>query len=389
MPRLVFVLLMIGVLGVVAAATLSAAPPTTEQLKAAILKPEDAGPDFTTEFDGVSGDTGPLYLAQYIRLAPREVVSVMLADAGQSTLEEVSRSFLQGVASVPSDTTAQPVPTPAVGRESVSGRFTARVQGVDVMGELVAWQQGEVLALVSTIGGTSERLLSLVDRQQARLYITFTPTITCAIFAWQEEAQAVLALDPADPHKLDPAASGVACAELAKRPPPGAGIVTGTGSAVTITPTPTATPAPPLDPVRALVGKTTDVCTGQNRLRTTIEQADIHGVVGDRLRSGWIVLIVRVINLGPAIRNVPLFLQNEEGRGYNVLPQRQESVAAPGIMYPREPLSFDYSLISLPPDTVRPPVNMEAGQSLRVAAAFGPIGDFRPVGLWAGRQCPP
>lgn len=389
MPRLVIAFLTILVLGALAVTGLSAAPPTTEQLKAAILKPEDAGSDFITAFDGTFGDSGQVYAVQYFRLASSPGgVGALLADAALYTPEEAARSFIQGISLVANDASSETLPAPMIGSQPERRRFTAQVRGADLGGELIAWRQGEVLALVSLLGGAPERLLSLVERQQARLYVTFAPALTCATFAWQEEAQAVLALDPADPYKLDPTSSGVACAELAKRPPPAVGVVAAATPTPIATPAPAAAPTPAADPARALAGQTKDVCTAQNRLRTSIESAELLELPGGVRYPGIIILIVRVINLGPAIRNVPLWLVDAQNLGYSALPQRLEPESLPG-MFPRERPAFDYSLLSLPPDVLRPPVNLEAGQNARVVAAFEVGSTFRPVGLWGGRQCPP
>jgi hypothetical protein len=395
MPRIVIALLLCGALAAAAATRLSAAPPTTEQLRAALLKPEDAGQDFTTEFERATGDNGEVVVARYVQIQPRQVVSVMLTDAGLGTPEDLARSFLQGVAA---SANVETLPAPAIGRQPARHRHTATAQDADIEGELIAWRQGDVLALVSLLGGTSERLWSLVDRQQARLYVIFTPAISCATFTWQEEAQAALALDPADPHGLDPTRSGLACSELAKRTEAGAtsaatpspaAVMTATPTATAVAPTPTATPANSLEAVRALIGQPKEICTPQNRLRTTIESAIVIPSPNALLGREVAVLIVQVVNLGPAIQNVPLWLVNAQNRGYSALPQRMEPEYIPGSTRSSERLAFDYTQINLPPDALRPPVSLGPGQSTRVAAAFSLPDGFQPVGLWGGRQCPP
>ncbi|MFN8557383.1 MAG: hypothetical protein U0531_08535 [Dehalococcoidia bacterium] len=171
---------------VVAAAVWSApavqAARTQQELASAALTATDLGPGFTamdvspqasSQSLGEIGHTGLFMRMPSLGNPSLEVVATVLIDvssAGLISAQDVAADLdaLRGAG-----ISIDPAPAPAIGQDTVMLKLKGVMAGQPISGDIIGWQQGDVIAAVAVLGTGSPTALPYATRQQAKLAATF------------------------------------------------------------------------------------------------------------------------------------------------------------------------------------------------------------------------
>jgi hypothetical protein len=234
--RVCLVLVLAVVIGaaVVGPSGARAAGPGQEELERAILALDDLPEGFVRMGGGALESDATGFQAQYVRQRmPFQLVNVILVDATyhRDAGDLIVALFTQNVVDTitrggmfTSKLEAPPPNLPSGVRHSLAGM----AMGAPLTGEVIGFREGEVLAVLITLGMGSPVAMPLVEKQQARLASVFggphratapqhIGSVDCGSFVSQEAAQALLGAYPDDPYGLDPDGNGIACEHLPRR----------------------------------------------------------------------------------------------------------------------------------------------------------------------------
>lgn len=161
--------------------SLAHAAPDAEALTSAALTAEETGPGFTLAQSGPVDQLTEQGLASYMaayQKAPRlrnpglEMVAVILLDArGVDTGGDLtSLAGVEDLAMIQQfGFTLSPATAPAIGENTAMFTISGQILGQQINGDLVVWQQGEVIALTMALGTTSPSSLGYAEAQRAKL----------------------------------------------------------------------------------------------------------------------------------------------------------------------------------------------------------------------------
>jgi hypothetical protein len=148
------------------------AAPTEAQLRGAILGAGEVGSGFTVEREGPTPGAMPAanYVATYTRESG-DIVTVALFDRSGFDLATVASELTNAVSLFGVDTAA--IDAPALGTNARAFRLNSRVADQTVHGNVLVWQQGDVIAAVVAMSSQPVDGIAIAQRQQSKLSATF------------------------------------------------------------------------------------------------------------------------------------------------------------------------------------------------------------------------
>ena len=167
--------------GALAVRPVAAAQPTSEDLAALTLGMADLPEGYALTFDQVGNVPIPpydaaSYQAAYQRDGAGQFVQLSLFGFPVVVSDEFVQSLFEGFASGLGQAAA--ADGPALGQRAYRALLAKPESGEAASGELLLWQQGEVLVMLMTVGLSPEETLTLAQQQQARLAALPAPSET-------------------------------------------------------------------------------------------------------------------------------------------------------------------------------------------------------------------
>ena len=151
----------------------AAAQPGPQELRAAILTAEEAGPGWVLERDGSIGPGFPSYYVQYtLGGGAFELLQVFLVDGRIASPDSLAQSGINALVSRTglASTRAEP---PAIGEGTVRYALSGRVAGTELTVDVIGWRHEDVVALVVSYAEGQANAAEYATRQQAKLVAAF------------------------------------------------------------------------------------------------------------------------------------------------------------------------------------------------------------------------
>ena len=171
-----FVSLAAVLLGILCVAPV-AAQPEPQELRAAILTAEEAGPGWVLERDGSIGPGFPSYYVQYTRRdGAFELLQVFLLDGRLASPDSMAQAGINALVSQAGFTSTRAEP-PAIGEGTVRYALSGSVAGTALTADVIGWRHEDVVALVVSYAEGQADAVEYAARQQAKLVAAFGPSL--------------------------------------------------------------------------------------------------------------------------------------------------------------------------------------------------------------------
>ena len=153
------------------------AQPGPQELRAAILTADEAGPGWVLERDGSIRPGFPSYYVQYARRdAAFELLQVFLVDGRLAEPDPLAQAGINALVSRAGFTSARADP-PAIGEGTVRYALSGNVAGTALTVDVIGWRHEDVVALVVSYAEGQANALEYAIRQQAKLEAMFGSSV--------------------------------------------------------------------------------------------------------------------------------------------------------------------------------------------------------------------